>query len=113
MKKKHEDNKKFLKANKIITIHRKQISTNYPAVAQLRIEFPEKNNNINIFFDQFCSKYPIDADYYMLRRLDDYVYELEVRSTKMMYAWLERFCVKFVAKYSNVKLSGYWDKYEC
>ena len=112
-KKKHEENKQFRRENKIISIDRRQINTNYPAVAMLRIEFPEKNDDLGLFFEKFCIKRPINADYYILRRTNGYVYELEVRSTKMMYWWLEKFCDKFSQEYANVQVRGCWDKYEC
>ena len=111
-KRKHEENKQYRKENGIIFVHRKQINTNYPAIALLRIEFPKQNDNLGLFFEKFCEKQPIGADYYILRRVNDYVYELEVRSTKMMYTWLERFCDRFSKQYENVKIGGYWDKYE-
>ena len=96
-----------------IFIERRQVSTNNPAVGQVIVELPETTNaNIRDIYEKCLQKFPLDADVHEITEISSRKHVIEIRSTKLMYAWFEYFIKKCQYTFKNVKTRGYWQKYD-
>ena len=113
LKKKKAENEKVREKENIVLLQRKQISKNYPAVAQLKIIFPESVivPNIKDYFDQKIQS--INFDEFNFTE-ENNIFTIELKSNRIMYSWLENFINSFQKDFTEftVETSGYWDKFE-
>jgi hypothetical protein len=116
LKKKKEESAERRASEKIILIERRQISKNYPAIAQLQITFPdETQNNFKEYYNQQFTKFPLIADVHRLIKNNSQNYIIEIQSVKLMYTWFEFFIKNFTKDYEKdylIEISGCWDKYD-
>jgi hypothetical protein len=116
LKKMKEKHTQRCATQKIITIHRTQVSENNPAVAQLHIEFPDIQDGVKDYYNQAFTKFPLDADVHELRQINPQKYVMEIRSVKLMYTWFEYFINNFKTDFEGkgykIEVTGFWDKYD-
>ena len=101
-----------------IILRRVQINTNNPAIANLRIEFPEeiKNpNKITSYYNEIKDrKYP-SVDH-IIKQTDKKTFIIEVnQGTTFMYSLLDHLLECFKSKLeieNNVVVKGTWDKFD-
>ena len=101
-----------------IILRRVQINTNNPAIAQLKIEFPEDINNpekiIDLYDNMKNRRFP-SVDH-TIKQTDNRTFIIEVRNgSKYMYSLLDYLleCFRYeLKKEINVVVRGYWDKFE-
>lgn len=104
--------------SKSIVLRRVQVNTNNPAIAQVRIEYPEVVRNTikilnyyeKISHDKFKS---VDST---IKQIDDKTYVVEVgEGSWLMYSFLDYLIEHFeeeLKKEGNVIIRGKWDKFD-
>ncbi|MBU1111569.1 MAG: hypothetical protein ABIG93_05595 [archaeon] len=121
LKRKKEQEKEEHNSQNIVLLERRQVSKENPAIAQLRITFPENNvldlEDLKKYFLEKEKNFPLIADVHEIRkfRIGNCNFVLEIRSSKLMYTWLEYFINNFQKDFSDkfdFKVEGSWDKYD-
>lgn len=99
--------------NNIVLVERRQINTNYPAVAQLNIILPNEQNDFKNYLNNKILKFPVDKDFVSIIEITSRQFIIELQSTKIMYSWFENliFSLKNNFKEFNFEVKGCWDKY--
>ena len=115
LKERKNENMQRRNDNNIVLVERRQINTNYPAVAQLNIVLPVGNeqNNFKNYLNDKILKFPVDKDFITLTEITSQQFVLELRSTKIMYSWLDGIIHSLKKDFNefNFEVKGCWDKY--
>ena len=105
------------KEKESVVLRRVQVNRNNPAIAHLRIEFPEDINNpkeVVTYYNKIKDK-RFQSVEHTIRQVDKKTFVIEVRNgTKYMYSSLEYLIKCFESKLktkNNVIITGVWDKY--
>ncbi|MBS3155406.1 hypothetical protein J4404_02820 [Candidatus Woesearchaeota archaeon] len=106
------------KEKESIVLRRVQINTNNPAIAHLRIEFPEDITNSKEILDYYEEikdrRFP-SVDH-SIKKLDKRTFVIEVKNgTKYMYSLLDYLLACFESKLKRNKsviVRGNWDKFD-
>jgi len=104
------------KEKESVVLRRVQVNRNNPAIAHLRIEFPEDINNPKEVVTYYKIKDKrFQSVEHTIRQVDKKTFVIEVRNgTKYMYSSLEYLIKCFESKLktkNNVIITGVWDKY--
>jgi len=107
--------------SKAIKLERKQVSANNPAHAQLWIIIPKSISppaDIQNFYRSFYEKSGERFSSCSFKVIDTHEFIIDIKSSKYMYSWFERFIISFKEAYGKygqgykVRDTGSWDKYD-
>lgn len=100
-----------------IVLRRVQINTNNPAIAHLRIEFPDDLNNskdVLDYYEEIRDKRFLSVDH-TIKKIDQRTFIIEVKNgTRYMYSLLDYLLECFKSKLEKEKsvvVRGNWDKF--
>tara|TARA_Y100000031_G_C8143473_1_gene348744 strand:- start:520 stop:891 length:372 start_codon:yes stop_codon:yes gene_type:complete len=111
LKQRKEEQDTYRQENDIISIRRQQINKDNPAIAQLRIEFPEAQEGFKEYFDTKVKGFGL-GHVHEFTEISPTNYVIEIRSMKLMYTWFEYFIDHMKKDFSNVVVRGVWEKYD-
>jgi len=119
VKQRRENEQQRNDAERIITVHRKQVSISKPAIAQLVIKFPSTVQAPDViqFFNQHKNTYGIEAKVHKIIEMSEREFLIEVQGVVLMYRWMEYFIHSFVEEYGregkgfNIRVKGEWESY--